>query len=384
MPFNTNGMLAKQAMTGKGNNDNIPLNEICLRFKNKYINGYEDANSIRESIKKDGLIEPITVNDINSYLKSADVNQLSKEARSYYEQKVHEGFKYFITTGHRRFYAYCSLAVGRDIHSMEDMDQFYKDIAEVLERNKVAIEEGDYSSINKYASIKAFVVKDSVKEERERYNVANLDQRITKDFEIIDNMIDEMKEDGEWDRVIQTNKEARVVKMSDRTVLDNLKRLGLAGDIKTPQEARKRLMSVKAEDISGYYSDLNQSIARYIKEKRHKNVSVQSVDKTRKILETLDNRLVNYIYSGDLEYRNAIDMLSYYDKIKPSEIDSVCQKIKNKKYDFSKEKAKYLNKPSRRKVPMSEKDWIKLFNQLFDGEITLKDEIKKLEDLDLI
>ena len=384
MPFNTNNMLAKQAMAGKGIRDSIPLNEICLRYRNKYINSYDDAESIKQSIEKDGLIEPITVNDIDAYLKSSDNESLSTEAKSYYVLKLSEGFKYFITTGHRRFFAYCSLAIGRDIHGAVDMDEFYEDFKKVAEANTQAVANGDFASMNKYASIKAFVAKDNVKEERERYNVANLDQRITKDFEIIDNMIDEMREDGELEKIINENKVNRIKLMSDRTVMDNLKRLNLANSIKTSEEARDVLMSVEASSLAGYHSDLNLSISNYIKEKRHKNVSVQSVDKARKILETLDHRLIDYIYSGNLEYKNAIDMLSYYDKISVEELDDICEQIKNRTYDPLKTKKKYSTKPIKKKIPMSEKDWVNMFKKIFAGEMSLDEAKEMLESLNLI
>lgn len=379
----TDNTLAKKAMYGKGTNDNIQLDEICLRYKNKYINSYENAKSIKESIAKDGLIEPITLNDIAAYLTCSDNELIPSDARKYYEEMLNRGFKYFITTGHRRFFAYCSLATGEDIHTGDDMNGFYEEIKKAIEDNKYALEEGRYNDINKYTSIKAFIVKDNVKEERERYNVANLEQRITKDFEIIDNMIDEMKEDGAWDKCIEENKNNRIAKMSDRTVIDNLKRFNLASDIKTPEEARAKLYEIDASQIAGYYSDLNESISKYINDKRHKNISVKSIDKARKILDTLDPRLIEYIYSGRLEYNKAKELITFYDKIDKSEIDDVCEKIKNRQFDYSKEKAKYTNKEIKRKVPMSEKDLINLLKDVYFKKISIEDAKKKLESLNL-
>lgn len=53
----------------------------------------------------------------------------------------------------------------------------------------------DFRSINKYLRIKINVVKDNFWKERKRYNSANLDQRAVIDFKIVDNAIDNMKEE---------------------------------------------------------------------------------------------------------------------------------------------------------------------------------------------
>ena len=103
---------AMNTMAGKGSRDNIALDKICFRAINKYINSQDEAKSILNSIKKEGLIEPITVNEISSFLECDDVNLLPTKEREYYLEKQKEGFEYFITTGHRRFRAVCCLAIG--------------------------------------------------------------------------------------------------------------------------------------------------------------------------------------------------------------------------------------------------------------------------------
>ena len=390
MPFNTNNMLAKKAMSGEGSRKSvvpgIPLSEICVRYKNKYIIGYEDSTSIKESIEKDGLIEPITINEIEAYLNSKDIDLLANEARQYYNERLERGFRYFITTGHRRFYAYCSLAVDRDIHSAEDLDdRFYDEIKEIIKKNDAAAEEGDYAGMNKYASIKAFIVRDSVEEERERYNVANLDQRITKDFEIVDNMIDEMKEKGIYDQAIDENKTLRIGKMTDRAVMDNLKKLGIAtSGIKTAEEAKEKLMNADPSDLPGYQSDLNTSISKYIYDTRRKKIAVTSVNRSRKILETLDRRLIEFIYSGRLEYKNAIDMLSYYNKLSKADINDICKQIKSGEFNPSATKAKYSDKEEKRKIPLSGKDWELMVRQMIDGSLSIEEAKKKLKSLNLL
>ena len=87
MPIAFGSTIGIQAMSGKGERPELPLNEICLRAVNKYINNYDEARSLKESIEKDGLIEPITVNEISTFLKSKDIDDLPKDEKEYYEKR---------------------------------------------------------------------------------------------------------------------------------------------------------------------------------------------------------------------------------------------------------------------------------------------------------
>ena len=62
------GTLAFQAMAGELETTtaitHIPINKICCRFQNKYINNIDKHKSLKESIRSNGLIEPIIVMDI--------------------------------------------------------------------------------------------------------------------------------------------------------------------------------------------------------------------------------------------------------------------------------------------------------------------------------
>ena len=51
MPITFGSTIGIQAMSGKGERPELPLNEICLRAVNKYINNYDEARSLKESIE---------------------------------------------------------------------------------------------------------------------------------------------------------------------------------------------------------------------------------------------------------------------------------------------------------------------------------------------
>ena len=68
MPIGFGSTIGIQAMSGRGERPELPLNEICLRAVNKYINNYDEARSLKESIEKDGLNPLWSSDDINRRL----------------------------------------------------------------------------------------------------------------------------------------------------------------------------------------------------------------------------------------------------------------------------------------------------------------------------
>ena len=95
--------LAFKSIKGEGEiTSNIfykPLNQICVRFQNKYINNIDKHKALKESIRANGLIEPIVIVDIDEYINTCD-NEQEKEYLSLMKEK---GCLYFISSGHRRF-----------------------------------------------------------------------------------------------------------------------------------------------------------------------------------------------------------------------------------------------------------------------------------------
>ena len=379
---------AMNTMAGKGSRDNIALDKICFRAINKYINSQDEAKSILNSIKKEGLIEPITVNEISSFLECDDVNLLPAKEREYYLEKQKEGFEYFITTGHRRFRAVCCLAIGIE-EFPEDEKEFYEKFRSVKKQSEEALLEGNPELANKYCSIRCFVANDNVKTERERYNSSNLEQRRIQDFEIVDNVIDDLKITGKWDEFIEENKNRKIDSMSDRAVRDNLQKMNKT-QYKTMEEARKLLKEIPAELITGYNSELNNAIIKYVQETKSKKLSKASVNFARKILETFDEEMISLIYSGKLEYKKAITMLSYYSEIDEDGLRRMKDSIKKRTFNYRTAERDYVPKKTEgvlkkesdeitTKKNLSKKELVKLIYEVQKQNITIDQLVKMIE-----
>ena len=380
MPIGFGSTIGIQAMSGKGERPELPLNEICLRAVNKYINNYDEARSLKESIEKDGLIEPITVNEISVFLKSKDINDLPKDEKEYYENRLNQGFKYFVTTGHRRFRAYCSLALGKDVHTDEEVENFYTAFNEVLENSRKAEQEGRFADINKYCSIKCFIAKDNVAQENARYNRSNLDQRRIQDFEIVDNIIDEMTSNGRLYALLEENKIAKIKSMSDRAVKDTLNRIAPEKTYATIDEARNTLLELDASLFPGYQSTCNQVISDYIQETKSKKISASSIKQARRVLTTLNRDYIKLIYEGYLPYKTSIDLLTIYDKI---DKDEIYKQIKDGTFDIKKEKCKYMEKQPKI-VSISNSELIEDIVAVKKGKKTIDEVYNKLKSLNLV
>lgn len=367
-----------KAMSGNGERTNLPLNEICVRAVNKYINDYNEALSMKQTIEKDGLIEPITVNEISNFLNSSDINELSEFEKKYYEEQLKKGFKYFITTGHRRFKAYCSLAIGYDVHDDKDLEKFYKDFKKILEESNKALEAGDYSKMNKYCSIKCFVANDTVKQERERYNRSNLDQRRIQDFEIVDNILDEMKNNGELERLKENFKANKINNMNERSIKDNVSKLLPNYTYATLEEAKNELIKLDASEFAGYQKEMNEGISKYIFDTKHKNISSSGVKFARGILNTFEKRFVELIYEGKLGYKNAITLLSFYSKVENK--DELYEKILSGKINWNKEKEKYIEKKIS-KTTISNSDLLSYIQAVKNGKLTIDEVYQKLVNM---
>jgi len=339
MPTNFKKQNAMNTMAGKGEKTELPLDEICFRAENKYINNQEEARSILESIKADGLIEPITVENIDDFLKSDDIDLLPVGHKLYYMKKKEEGFNYFISTGHRRFRAYACLALGIP-EFPENIDEVYSQIREERELSEKALEEENYERINKYCSIKCFVAKDNVKQERQRYNSSNLEQRRLTDFEIVANVIDDLKMYGIWEEWELEYPEKYVGNLSDRAVTSNLKTKRPGINLpKTIQEQREMLKTIPVEELHGFQSYMNNKIIDYVDEKKSKKLSLSSVNYSRKIIEDLGPRseeekgMADLIFAGHIDYKNARAILSYSEKIDDEHWKLLLETIKEHKFN---------------------------------------------------
>lgn len=396
------GTSAGKAMRGEGNKSEIVLNKICLRESNKYTFDFKEFESLKNSIKELGLFSPITVNEIDNFLNlvrteykfnsttytfGSKLPDDVKDAYDFYSKKKNEGFDYFITTGHRRFKAYCSLAIGEDVKTMDDVNAFYSKFDKVLAEEKAKLDAGDFTHRNKFCSIKCFIVNDSIQSERDRYNSANIHQRATKEYEIIINMIDDIKARGLWNEFIEQNKAKRIDSMTDRAAFDTLKRLNLyKNNIKSGDDAKSILRNVSAEDLPGFKADLNNSIADYIEANSGKHYTAANINIVRQLVDKIDGRIIDLVFDGHLDYKKMREMDVYYDKlVKDYSVEDICKMIKNGEFDHKAMKAKYSSKkPKPKKIGLSDRDWIKLFTDLHDGKITIDDAYGKLKSLNLV
>lgn len=374
-------------MKGKEQTDTIALNKICPRYVNKWIRNKEDAEGTKKSIKENGLFAPISVNKIEDYLAKVE-KELPNEAKEYYKNELKDGREFFISSGHTRFYAYCSLCADKDIHTKEDLIKFYKEYNDIVLKDTKALQEGKSEGRNRFLSIPAIVVKDDYKKERNRYNSANIDQRAKQDFEVIVNIIDEMKDEGVWGKVEEEIKSSLLDNMQDRAVIRNLESIyekqGKKATFKTIEEAKNLLNEIPVNLIPGYNKSINEKIKEYISKTRGKEISIASINFTRTIIEKYDKDLINYIFNGLLKYHHARELLSVYGEISKTELDKIKKQIEKGTFDIKVIKKQYAKEKQEKSVPFSQKDWKELFIKLYDKELTIDDAYKKLKDLKVL
>lgn len=437
--FDTSNHEAMQAMKGIATGDETDLDLICPRAINKYRYNQEDFQSLINSIKTNGLFSAVTINRIDKYLKSPDVKNLSQEEIDYYNYQLANGRQYFVTDGNRRFYAYCSLCVNKNITSIEQMEEFYKLYKVEKEKNQDALLSFDLESVNEYLSIKTIVVKDDFWKERRRYNSANLDQRAIIDFEIVDNAIDNMKlevikdEKGNdisiWNFESNKIKEKIVDSMKERAIIDLVDRIKNSKDsiekiksqpdgdelikelrsFKNVKDARVILKKLPIEVLPKYKQEQVIAIKQYISNRLSKEISSNSINTCRWVLDTYPSSITNQIYSGDISFREAKSLLTVY-KYLPSDFAQELPKILKQKENYNLEdsplsdeskefykavvvkgkiaidKAKkiLLNKDVKNTIKLSQNDWIDLFKDMIDGKKSMNEVRDYLKSLNLI
>lgn len=323
----------------------IYVSDICPRFENKYIGNIDKAKSLRESIKKAGLIEPINVVNIEAYLKnrfndSSELNDKQAAEKKYLEEMSEMGAKYFISSGHRRFKAYISNTLDKDIYTDSEWLEAYSGLKKTcddlkagaiysgsLKKKGVAKVEVENEELYK---IPCIVESKNFDKETLFYNDSNTTQRELTGFEIIVNTIDEMKSTGYWDEKIKELTSKRVDDMTDRKVKERVNDLIKRGVINknsvtlSVDELREVLKGLDYEHIPGIEKNINQMVVEYVAENKQRKVSASNVNYTRKITETFSDKMLEAVYSGRLSYRDATSLLPVYDEL---DIDETLKKI---------------------------------------------------------
>lgn len=436
--FNTDKHIAMDTMKGINTNGQTDLNLICPRAINKYRYDENDFKSLINSIKQNGLFKPITLNRIDKYLNSEEAKNLSQEEYDYYKKNAEEGRIFFVSDGHRRFYAYCSICVNKNITSVEDMEEFYALYKVEKEKNE-GLGVFDLESANTYLSIKSEIVRDDFWKERRRYNSANLDQRAIIDFEIVDNAIDNMKlervkdEEGNelsrWEFESNKIKASVVDSMKDRAIIDLIDRINNSNEsiqriknypdgdklikelhsFKNVKDARKILKQLPIEVLPRYKKEQVVAIQEYINNVLSKEISFNSIDKCRQMLNMYPKDIISLIYSGILPFRDAKSLLTVYKYLPNDFAQELAKIIKEKEnYDlehsplspeskdfymnvvikgkFSIEKARkiLLDKDDKKKIALSQGDLINLFKDINSGKKTFEQVYDYLKELNLV
>lgn len=436
--FNTDKHIAMDTMKGINTNGQTDLNLICPRAINKYRYDENDFKSLINSIKQNGLFKPITLNRIDKYLNSEEAKNLSQEEYDYYKKNAEEGRIFFVSDGHRRFYAYCSICVNKNITSVEDMEEFYELYKVEKEKNE-GLGVFDLESANTYLSIKSEIVRDDFWKERRRYNSANLDQRAIIDFEIVDNAIDNMKlervkdEEGNelsrWEFESNKIKASVVDSMKDRAIIDLIDRINNSNEsiqriknypdgdklikelhsFKNVKDARKILKQLPIEVLPRYKKEQVVAIQEYINNVLSKEISFNSIDKCRQMLNMYPKDIISLIYSGILPFRDAKTLLTVYKYLPNDFAQELAKIIKEKEnYDlehsplspeskdfymnvvikgkFSIEKARkiLLDKDDKKKIALSQGDLINLFKDINSGKKTFEQVYDYLKELNLV
>ena len=368
------GTLAFQAMAGELETTtaitHIPINKICCRFQNKYINNIDKHKSLKESIRSNGLIEPIIVMEIDEYIRK-DIDNGELE---YLKSMKEKGCKYFISSGHRRFKAFASLAADRDIYSDEDVEYLYsEEFAQKYSawKNRARSIE---SLMNGEQEDAWFEIPSKIVDfgnEVAIYNDSNTTQREITAFEIIDNAMDELKANGEMDEIIERVKQTRINSMTERAIKDNLKLLVAKGVINELTSTRLDTMKeiLKSQDmeyIPGTENLLNKELAEVISQKKQREISVSSVKVTRQITEKFAPKLIKCIYDGKLSFRNAKELLPLYEEL---DLDKTVEEINNGSFEIEKMK-------KRKKIKFTERQLIDLIYDIKAGKKTVDEVIE--------
>ena len=360
--------IAFQNLTGNSNAsadvEYRPLNEICGRYNNKYINNSDKAKSLEQSIRENGLIEPIVIVDIDDYLSR---NIATPDEVTYLLDKKKIGVKYFISSGHRRFKAYVSIALNRSILTNEELDNFYEDFRKLYDEY---LDEKDYALINgeelpegRWFKIASKITKLDESNENAVYNDSNTTQRELTAFELVVNVIDEVKLNGKWDGWNEEIKLKKINSMKQfqlRTKYEELRSKGLVesvdtvGEAKQIDEKRRTLMkSINYQHFTGLDSEVNQLLCDYIKDTKQRIVSKTVVNYSRKVLEVFDKRLINSIFDGKLTFKEAKELLPVYSKIN---IDEIINELYNDSFEIK----KYTNVKVRNQTKYSNSELIEL------------------------
>lgn len=264
----------------------IPLNEICVRHKNYYIDDVKTFKALVADIKNNGLQQPIVIVSISDYLQEIDEKS---EEYAYLSKQKSRGIKYFISSGHRRYKAYVALYLGKTSISQKDMETMYANFG--------ALEFG-------YNEMFSDIICDILSKERNEnsvYNGTNLTSRSITNFEFVVSYFENHKVDtierGYLNKVHDYIYETYGNSISVSTISDyvriftsfNSKLLGYIFDGRLSIRNAQKLLPIysKIENNPNIYKEIESGKFNVDKYKEKKNKKRTVTYSTSDVLEIL-------------------------------------------------------------------------------------------------
>ena len=417
----------------------IPINQICCRSVNMYVDKQDAVESLKNSIKKLGLIEPIIVIEIEEYKKK--IKGIHEDEIEYLTKMEEKGCKYFISSGHRRFKAYISLALKRDMYPGNQMDHLYseetkKAIDRYYDERSMGYPDG-FKPEYQFYEIPCKIEKKLIENEDSFYNQSNTTQRELTNYEVIINSIYQLNRNGQMRIFEEETKKEVIDNLNSRSLTMWLSDYVKKGDLdkktvsslQSDEERRELLMNLPFDKISKTKTVLNQKIIDYIFKDSGRKISTSKIKETTYMLEQLENlsKSVDYdimslVYAGEMNFKEAVELsrmsdsftsdnASKQEKLKEEfeqlliapieEAREKNQKILEDKdqgkegsdkedyiklSEISKEcvkkiKSKYSAKRKEKPIRWSNAELIELIYAIDRGDISSSDAIKKIESL---
>ena len=415
----------------------IPINQICCRSTNMYVDKQDAVESLKNSIKNLGLIEPIIVIDIAEYKNRT--KEKRKEEIDYLTQMEEKGCKYFISSGHRRFKAFISLALNRDMYPGNQMDHLYseetrKAIEKYYEDRAYGFPDGVLPEYRFY-EIPCKIEKKLIENEDSFYNQSNTTQRELTNYEVIINTIYQLDRNGMMRQYEEETKKEIIEKLNSRMLSMWLNDYVKEGDLNkkmvsaadSDEEKRELLMGIPFDRIKKTKAILYSKIAEQIFKDSGRKISVARITETTSMLDQLDKlskamgyEIMSLVYAGEMNFSEAIELSKLADRFisekpavqermrsefnemlirpieearqknqetldergkKESEIQSSIRLSDISKNSVRMIRTKYSSKKKEKPVRWSNAELIELIYAIDRGDITSAEAIRKIESL---
>ena len=412
----------------------IPINQICCRSVNMYVDKQDAAESLKKSIEKLGLIEPIIVIEISSYKEK--LTDERKEEIDYLTRMEEKGCRYFISSGHRRFKAFISIALNRDMYPGNQIDHLYseetaKAINEFYDERLNGFPNG-FKKEYRFYLIPCKIEKKLIENEDEFYNQSNTTQRELTNYEVIINTLYQLERSGKLDEYEERAKQTVVDGLSSRMLSEWINNFVKKGSLdrkvvsvaESDNDKRELLMTLPFDQISKTKNVLAEEISEYIFSDSGRKIGAAKILQTQNMIEqidklskTIDFDIMNLVYAGEMNFTEAMDLSRITEKLTSQNSKTVKDTVKKilldpineareknqeifqlknnnpenqnlsyiKLSDVSKKAVKELKdavgEKKEKKVSFSNQELIEFIYAIKRGDITAQEVIEKIESL---